>query len=136
MKIMSSKIKYSSTILAPISIGELIDKITILEIKQIYMTGIKLKNINKEMKLLKNILQEQNLKINIDLIKNLKKINKKLWEIEDNIRIKESKQEFDEEFIKLARSVYIENDERASIKKEINQKYNSDLVEEKSYKNY
>ena len=136
MKIMSSKIKYSSTILAPISIGELIDKITILEIKQIYMTGIKLKNINKEMKLLKNILQDKNLEINIDLIKNLKKINKKLWEIEDNIRIKESKQEFDEEFIKLARSVYIENDKRASIKKEINQKYNSDLVEEKSYKNY
>ena len=133
---MSSKIKYSSTILAPISIGELIDKITILEIKQIYMTGIKLKNINKEMKLLKNILQDKNLEINIDLIKNLKKINKTLWEIEDNIRIKESKQEFDEEFIKLARSVYIENDKRASIKKEINQKYNSDLVEEKSYKNY
>ena len=133
---MISKIKYSSTILAPISIGELIDKITILEIKQLYMTGIKLKNINKEMKLLKNILQDKNLEINIDLIKNLKKINKKLWEIEDNIRIKESKQEFDEEFIKLARSVYIENDKRASIKKEINQKYNSDLVEEKSYKNY
>ena len=133
---MSSKIKYSSTILAPISIGELIDKITILEIKQINMTGIKLKNINKEIKLLKNILQDQNLEINIDLIENLKKINKKLWDIEDNIRIKESKQEFDEEFIKLARSVYIENDERASIKKEINQKYNSDLVEEKSYKNY
>ena len=133
---MSSKIKYSSTILAPISIGELIDKITILEIKQLYMTGIKLKNINKEMKLLKNILQDKNLEINIDLIKNLKKVNKKLWEIEDNIRIKESNQEFDEEFIKLARSVYIENDKRASIKKEINQKYNSDLVEEKSYKNY
>ena len=136
MRIMSSKIKYSSTILAPISIGELIDKITILEIKQIYMTGIKLKNINKEMKLLKNIIQDKNLEINIDLIKNLKKINNTLWEIEDNIRIKESKQEFDEEFIKLARSVYIENDKRASIKKEINQKYNSDLVEEKSYKNY
>ena len=133
---MSSKIKYSSTILAPISIGELIDKITILEIKQLYMTGIKLKNINKEMKLLKNILQDKNLEINIDLIKNLKKVNKKLWEIEDNIRIKESNQEFDEEFIKLARSVYIENDKRASIKKEINQTYNSDLVEEKSYKNY
>ena len=133
---MSSKIKYLSTILAPISIGELIDKITILEIKQIYMTGTKLKNINKEMKLLKNILQDKNLEINIALIKNLKKINKKLWEIEDNIRIKESNQEFDEEFIKLARSVYIENDKRASIKKEINQKYNSDLVEEKSYKNY
>ena len=75
-------------------------------------------------------------KLHEDLIRNLKKTNKKLWEIEDNIRTKESNQEFDEEFIKLARSVYIENDERASIKKEINQKYNSDLVEEKSYKNY
>ena len=133
---MNSKIKYLSTILAPISIGELIDKITILEIKQIYMTGIKLKNINKELKLLKNILQDKNLQINIELIKSLKKINKKLWEIEDNIRIKESNQEFDEEFIQLARSVYIENDMRASIKKEINHKYNSELVEEKSYKNY
>ena len=133
---MSSKIKYSSTILAPISIGELIDKITILEIKQIYMTGIKLKNINKEVKLLKNILQDKSLEINIDLIKDLKKTNKKLWQIEDNIRIKESNQEFDEEFIQLARSVYIENDKRASIKKEINQNYNSELVEEKSYKTY
>ena len=133
---MSSKIKNLSTILAPISIGELIDKITILEIKQIYMTGIKLKNINKEVRLLKNILHEKKLEINIDLIKNLKKINKKLWEIEDNIRIKESNQEFDEEFIQLARSVYIENDKRASIKKDINQEYNSELVEEKSYKNY
>ena len=133
---MSSKIKYLSTILAPISVGELIDKITILEIKQRYMTGSKLKNINKELKLLKNITQDKNLEINIDLIKNLKMINEKLWEIEDNIRIKESNQEFDEEFIKLARSVYIENDKRASIKKEINKKYNSDLVEEKSYKNY
>ncbi len=133
---MSSKIKNSYTIIAPISIGELIDKITILEIKQIYMTGIKLKNINKELKLLQNILYEKKLEINNDLMKNLKKINKKLWEIEDNIRLKESKQEFDHEFIQLARSVYIENDKRANIKKEINQKYNSELVEEKSYKNY
>ena len=133
---MSSKIKYLSTILAPISIGELIDKITILEIKQIHMTGIKLKNINKEVKLLKNILQDKNLEINIDLIKNLKKINKNLWDIEDNIRIKESNQEFDKEFIQLARSVYKENDKRAAIKKEINQKYNSELIEEKSYENY
>ena len=133
---MSSKIKYLSTILAPISIGELIDKITILEIKQIHMTGIKLKNINKEVKLLKSILQDKNLEINIDLIKNLKKINKNLWDIEDNIRIKESNQEFDKEFIQLARSVYKENDKRAAIKKEINQKYKSELIEEKSYENY
>ena len=133
---MSSKIKHLSSILAPVSLGELIDKITILEIKQIHMTGIKLKNVDKELKLLKNKLQDTNLEIDIDLINNLKEVNKKLWEIEDNIRIKESNQEFDKKFIELARSVYNENDKRASIKKEINQKYNSELVEEKSYNNY
>ena len=133
---MTKKVKYLSSILAPISLGELLDKITILEIKQIHMTGIKLKNVDKELKLLKKILQDKNLEIDIDLINNLKEVNKNLWEIEDNIRIKESNQEFDKEFIELARSVYKENDKRASIKKEINQKYNSELVEEKSYNNY
>ena len=133
---MSSKGKYLSSILAPVSLGELIDKITILEIKQIHMTGIKLKNVDKELKLLKKILQDKNLEIDIDLINNLKEVNKKIWEIEDNIRIKESNQQFDKAFIQLARSVYKENDKRASIKKEINQKYNSELVEEKSYNNY
>ena len=133
---MSSKFKYLSSILAPVSLGELIDKITILEIKQINMTGIKLKNVNKELKLLRKILQDKNLEIDIDLINHLKEVNNNLWEIEDNIRIKESNQEFDKEFIQLARSVYKENDKRASIKKEINQKYNSELVEEKSYNNY
>ncbi len=124
------------SILAPVSLGELIDKITILEIKQIHMTGIKLKNVDKELKLLKEILQNKNLEIDNDLINNLKEVNNNLWVIEDNIRIKESNQEFDKEFIQLARSVYKENDKRASIKKEINQKYNSELVEEKSYNNY
>ena len=133
---MTKKVQYLSSILAPVSLGELIDKITILEIKQIHMTGIKLKNVDKELKLLKNILQDTNLEIDIDLINNLKEVNKKLWEIEDNIRIKESNQEFDKKFIELARSVYNENDKRASIKKEINQKYNSELIEEKSYNNY
>ena len=133
---MSSKDKYISSILAPVSLGELIDKITILEIKKIHMTGIKLKNIDKELRLLKDIIQHKNLEIDIDLMNKLKEVNKNLWEIEDNIRIKESNQEFDKEFIELARSVYKENDKRASIKKEINQKYNSELVEEKSYNNY
>ena len=132
---MSSKVKYLSSILAPVSLGELIDKITILEIKQIHMTGIKLKNVNKELKLLKKILQDKNLEIDIDLINSLKEVNNNLWKIEDNIRIKERDQKFNKEFIQLARSVYKENDKRASIKKEINQKYNSELVEEKLYKN-
>ena len=133
---MSSKSKYLSSILAPVSLGELIDKITILEIKQIHMTGIKLQNVDKEIKLLKYILQDKNLEIDTFLIHKLKEINQNLWNIEDNIRTKESNQDFDKEFIQLARSVYKENDKRASIKKEINQKYNSELVEEKSYNNY
>ena len=133
---MTKKVKYLSTVLAPVSLGELIDKITILEIKQIHMTGIKLKNVDKELKLLRKILQDENLEIDIDLINNLKEVNKNLWVIEDNIRIKERNQEFDKEFVELARSVYKENDKRASLKKEINQKYNSGLVEEKSYNNY
>ena len=133
---MNSKVKFLSSIIAPISLGELIDKITILEIKQMHMTGIKLKNIDKEHKLLTNILESKNLGIDITLIKNLKEVNINLWKIEDNIRIKESYQEFDKEFIQLARLVYKENDKRASIKKEINLKYNSDLVEEKFYNKY
>ncbi len=131
---MTSKAQFLDNILAPISLGELIDKITILEIKKVYMTGIKLKNVNKELELLKNILENKNLEIDDDLINQLKKINNSLWGIEDKIRIKETKQQFDKEFIELARSVYKENDLRASIKKKINQKYNSNLIEEKSYK--
>ena len=133
---MPKKITYLSSILAPVSLGELIDKITILEIKQTHMTGIKLKNVTKELKLLKKILQNKNLEIDIDLINSLKEVNNNLWEIEDKIRIKERHQKFNKEFIQLARSVYKENDKRASIKKEINQKYNSELIEEKSYSNF
>ena len=128
--------KYLSNIMAPISLGELIDKITILEIKKLHMTGQKLKNVDKEFKLLINILKDIDLEINIYLINELKEINNNLWQIEDNIREKEINQEFDKEFIQLARSVYKENDKRASIKKEINQKYNSEHVEEKLYVNY
>tara|TARA_B100000579_G_scaffold9116_1_gene6825 strand:- start:335 stop:742 length:408 start_codon:yes stop_codon:yes gene_type:complete len=133
---MNSQSKVLTDILAPISLGELIDKITILEIKKIHMTGIKLKNVNREIELLKYILEEKNLEIDINLINHLKEINNSLWEIEDKIRMKENKQQFDKEFIKLARSIYKENDLRASIKKEINQKYNSELIEEKLYSDY
>ena len=132
----SKSTNYSHDILAPISLGELIDKITILEIKKIHMTGIKKKHVEKELKLLKNILQDKNLKIDIDLVTALKETNYDIWKIEDQIRIKESKQDFDKEFIELARSVYKTNDRRAYIKREINQKYNSSLIEEKSYSDY
>jgi hypothetical protein len=133
---MIKEIKYLSSILAPVSIGELIDKITILEIKKLHMTGSKLENVVKELKLLGFILQDENLEIDIDLFNRLKEVNNGLWKIEDKIRIKEDNKEFDQEFIQLARSVYKENDKRASIKKEINQKYNSELTEEKSYYKY
>ena len=133
---MNKKVKYLFPLLVPVSIGELVDKITILEIKQKHMTGIKQKNVGKELKLLKSLIQDKNLEIDTNLINNLKEVNKNLWKIEDSIRIKEKNQEFDKEFIELARSVYKENDKRASIKKEINLQYHSELVEEKSYNNY
>ena len=131
---MTLESKQIYNIHAPVSLGELIDKITILEIKMIHMNGLKLKNVKKELELLNSILKDQSIEIDTNLINQLKEVNKNLWTIEDNIRIKESNQEFDKEFIKLARSVYKENDLRATIKKEINLKYNSNLVEEKSYK--
>lgn len=100
------------------------------------MSGEKMKNVNNELKLLQVILHNQKLEVDQNLYFNLKKINSSLWEIEDKIRIKESLKEFDEDFIELARSVYKVNDERSVVKREINLKYNSGIVEEKSYKNY
>lgn len=126
----------SSIILVPISIGELFDKITILQIKKNRIKGNKLDNVNKELNHLEEVVKNNNLKIEKKFFTQLKKINTNLWEIEDEIRIKESKSEFDQEFIDLARSVYKENDKRASLKKEINLNYGSLFVEEKSYKFY
>ena len=123
-------------IVVPISVGELIDKITILEIKKKYMSGEKMKNVNNEFKSLKVILNNEKLEVDQNLYLKLKKINSSLWKIEDKIRIKESLQEFDEDFIELARLVYKVNDERSLIKREINLKYNSGIVEEKSYEKY
>ncbi len=113
---------------APISIGELFDKITILQIKK-----EKLLNVNLELNLLKKIVEVNKIDIDDELINELRKINYKLWNIEDKIRIKERLKNFDGEFIEIARSVYIENDKRSALKREINIKYNSNIVEEKSY---
>ena len=132
----TTKNKHSPTICAPISHGELIDKISILEIKKERLVGSKLQNINKELESLKVLVDKSHLEIDVDLFSQLKQVNTNLWEIEDQIRIKEKNKEFDNEFIQLARSVYKQNDMRASIKREINQKYNSQLIEEKSYKKY
>ena len=100
------------------------------------MSGEKMKNVNNEFKSLKVILNNEKLEVDQNLYLKLKKINSSLWKIEDKIRIKESLKEFDEDFIELARSVYKINDERSLIKREINLKYNSEIVEEKSYKKY
>ena len=126
-------------IIIPTSSGELIDKISILKIKKKKIINkLKLKNVKNELFLL-NKIYKKNFKKNKKLIiyeKQLIKINTKLWDIEDRIRFLESRKSFKSEFIKLARSVYINNDERAEIKKKINRLTGSDLVEEKSYKSY
>ena len=122
-------------VFVPVSMGELIDKITILEIKCTFMNGEKLFNVKKELINLKNILKKENISFDDELFVKLAAVNKKLWNIESMIRKKELTEDFDEEFIKLSRSIYKENDIRASLKKEINIKYNSNFIEEKSYIN-
>ena len=120
-----------------VSIGELIDKLTILSIKlEKFKDSEKRKNVQKEYSVLDKELQEIGISEETEEFKSLKSINLKLWDIEDEIRVKESKQEFDKEFIQLSRCVYYTNDERAAIKRQINLKYNSDLVEEKEYIKY
>jgi len=127
------------TIQATISYGEFLDKLTILEIKNERMTDkTKLINIQNELSLVKKLWDDcpaSNIDIKSELAA-LKTINEKLWVIEDDIRDKERQQNFDQGFIDLARSVYFENDTRAKIKKDINLKLGSDLIEEKSYSNY
>ena len=122
-----------------ISIGELIDKLTILEIKSERITDhTKLTNVRRELNTLRDIWDnaaESKTDISQEM-NQLKSINEKLWEIEDAIRLKEKTESFDQEFIELARSVYFVNDDRAAIKRQINIKLNSDLIEEKSYSDY
>jgi len=126
------------TPLTPISWGELIDKVTILEIKLDKINDRSaIINIQKELNYLDEIVQKEHIEHAIFQIKSsLKETNLKLWVVEDDIRQKELKGEFDNEFIQLARSVYKLNDERAKLKKSINQVLNSELIEEKSYKDF
>lgn len=122
-------------ILVPISLGELYDKISILLIKKERIKDFKkLKNIQNELDLLQNIAE----KYDIDgfFHTSLLSINSILWDVEDNIRKKEAEGNFDDEFIRLARKVYVTNDLRANIKKQINEKYGSSIIEEKSYEKY
>ena len=128
-----------SLINIPVSFGEVIDKITILEIKSERIDDpVKIMNIRRELELLEVIwLDAVRDKANIsDARTRLKAVNEELWDIEDKIRLKEQAKSFDDEFVSLARSVYVTNDRRAEIKKEINLTMGSELVEEKSYQEY
>ena len=126
-------------ILIPVSVGELVDKISILKIKKKkILNKAKQTNIIKELNFLEKIYKSnftKNKKIKL-YEKELIKINKNLWEIEDQIRNCESKKNFNEIFINLARAVYFNNDKRAIVKKKINLLTKSRIVEEKLYKSY
>lgn len=120
-----------------VSIAEVVDKVTILALKlQKFKDPRKRGNVQKEFDRLAAEMEKAGIKPTSREFNALKKINLKLWEIEDAIRIKEARHEFDDEFIQLARSVYRNNDRRAALKKEINLKYKSDLMEEKEYVPY
>lgn len=123
----------------PVSWGELFDKLTILEIKQARIDNQqKLVNINRELEALRRICGEHRLPDDPlqALIDELRRTNESLWDIEDDIRACERKQDFSDEFIELARSVYRTNDKRAELKLEINRLLGSELIEEKSYEAY
>jgi len=123
----------------PISPGELIDKITILQIKSERITDpLKVANVRNELALLETTWRESPFSTSdVDAEwASLRRINEKLWDVEDLLREKERARTFDQEFIDLARAVYFTNDERAAIKREINTKLGSKIVEEKSYAKY
>jgi Family of unknown function (DUF6165) len=126
-------------LLVPISPGELIDKITILEIKSARMTdAAKLHNVRTELAALNETWRASAYSA-ADIgaeWSGLRDVNGQLWDIEDRIRDKEREGLFDQEFIELARAVYVTNDERATLKRRINTRLGSSLVEEKSYKEY
>jgi hypothetical protein len=126
-------------ILVPVSPGELLDKITILRIKAARIAdAIKLANVRRELALLERTwadAQHGDASLAEDIAA-LARVNERLWDIEDRIRQQERARNFGAAFIELARSVYIENDERANIKKRINLRLGSGLVEEKSYAKY
>lgn len=121
-----------------LSWGELIDKITILEIKQQRLSSADaVVNVQRELAALTAVVTASAVPAGVAAVKQaLKTVNEKLWDIEDRIRAKEAQGSFDQDFIELARSVYFNNDERAKLKREINRLMNSELVEEKQYTTY
>ena len=120
-----------------VSIGELVDKVSILSIKREKIKDpAKLLHIEKEYHILVASMTGAGIAVTSGEFARLREINARLWDIEDRIRLKEAAKAFDDEFIELARSVYFINDDRAAVKKTINLKYGSDLVEEKEYAEY
>lgn len=128
-----------SEITVPVSFGELLDKISILQIKSERMSDeAKLANVRRELSALEKTWMAHP-SAGGDIVRlraELKAVNERLWDIEDEVRLKERAQAFDQDFIELARSVYLQNDERARIKKAINLALGSSYVEEKSYQDY
>lgn len=123
----------------PVSLGELVDKITILQIKSQKLVNVQQKaNVDRELAELEKVLGSLGALPEAvgEMMEALRQANLKLWDIEDEIRCCEREQRFDAEFVRLARSVYYTNDERASLKKKINSLMGSALVEEKSYESY
>ncbi len=117
-----------------ISIGDLIDKITILQIKSKKLQNRnQIKNVNYELTLLLPLIKDYNVTSQME---KLQSVNSDIWDIEDKIRLKEKHNEFDGEFITIARSVYKTNDQRAAIKRDINLTFDSQIIEEKSYQKY
>ena len=126
-------------LLVPVSYGELLDKIAILQIKSERMADpAKVENVRRELSALERtwMAHPAAQKDVAELRARLKAVNERLWVIEDDIRVKEKAKAFDDEFVRLARSVYVQNDERARLKKDINLALGSAYVEEKSYQDY
>lgn len=126
---LKSRIEKQMKIQIPVSVGELLDKITILEIKSMFTDDEYVTKELNDLNTIRSTLTQYTLEHEVKL----KKVNEKLWKIEDKLRKLEKEQRFDEEFIELARSVYIINDERARIKREINELTNSNYKEIKIY---
>ena len=116
----------------PVSIGELVDKITILSTKTQRLEGVALDHVRQELGLLEKALVDSGIKLEPRERSDLEEVNKKLWDIEEAIRRQETEQSFGTDFVALARSVYRWNDERAAMKRAINQRHGSTLIEEKS----
>lgn len=120
-------------ILAPISLGELLDKITILKLKNEFLQDQAQQHAKQELLGLAAVLEGLEITIDPALVEQLRVINRSLWELEDEIRGLEKLQSFGPHFVQVARAIYLKNDQRAALKRDINLRYGSALIEEKSY---